>query len=81
MGLSYNPKIDDKYLSLLEKLNTQDYLYFFDSCFNNLKLSQKIFILNKDGIELRCEYKNKNALSVYFKSREELYISGDLLRE
>ena len=81
MGLSFDPKIDDRYLSLIRNFNNQEYLYFFNSCFNNLKLSQNIFILNKHGVELKCEYRNKNAFSVYFRSGEELYISGAIIRE
>ena len=80
-GLSFNPKIDNQYLSLVQNFNTQDYLYFFNSCFNNLSQTKKIFFLNKYGIELKCEYKNKKSFSIFFRSGDELYINGTLKRE
>jgi len=81
IGLSFDPKIDDQYLAFYQNYNTQDYLYFFDSCFNNLNPKQNIFILNRNGVELKCEYKNKKSFSIFFRSGDELYINGALKRE
>ncbi len=81
MGLTFDPNIDNKYLDLFRNLNKQDYLYLFDSCFYNLTVNQNIYILNKEGIEIKCEYKNKNTFSFYFRSGEELYIYGALMHE
>lgn len=80
-GLSFNPKIDNQYLSLIKNFNKQDYLYFFNSCFNNLSQAKKIFFLNKYKIELECEYKNKNSFSFNFRSDGDLSIKGVLNRE
>jgi hypothetical protein len=81
IGLSFDPKIDDQYLAFYQNYNTQDYLYFFDTCFNNLNPNQNIFILNKNRVELKCEYKNKKSFSIFFRSGDELYINGTLKRE
>jgi hypothetical protein len=81
MGLSFDSKVDSKYLSLFQNFKKQDYLFFFNSCFNNLDSTQNIFFLNKHGIELKCEYISKNTFSVYFKAVDNLYISGALMRE
>ena len=81
MGLSFDPEVDSKYLSLFQNFNKQDYLFFFNSCFNNLNSTQNMFLLNRPGVELKCEYINKNTFSVYFRAVDNLYISGALIRE
>ena len=79
-GLSFNPKIDNQYLSLLKKFKNEDYIDFFNSCFNNFNIAEKVFILKKSDVELQCIHQDQDTLLVNFFYENEISFYGVLKR-
>ena len=79
-GLTFNPKIDNQYLSLLKKFKNEDYIQFFNSCFNNFNINKKIFILKKFDLEIKCAHQEQDTLLVNIYYRDEININGILKR-
>ena len=61
--------------------NKQEYTYFFNSCFNNLNTDKNVFKIIKNNIELKCEYKGLDTLSIFFVNDDIFSINGILKRE
>ena len=80
-GLSFDPKIDNRYLSLLKKFKKKDYIKFFNSCFNNFNIAEKVFILKKSDVELQCIHQDQDTLLVNFFYENEISFYGVLKRE
>ena len=59
-GLSFNQKIDSRYLSSLKEFKNKDYRKFLNSCFNNFNINEKVFILKKDNVGFECIHHDKN---------------------
>ena len=64
-GLSFEPKIDNEYLYLLQSFDSNDYVNFFDSCFGKLSIDRNIFILKKYDFELKCNHQNNDEVLVH----------------
>jgi hypothetical protein len=79
-GLSFDPKIDNRYLSLLKKFKKKDYIKFFNSCFNNFNIAEKVFILKKSDVELQCIHQDQDTLLVNFFYENEISFNGVLKR-
>ena len=79
-GLSFDPKIDNRYLSMLKKFKKKDYIKFFNSCFNNFNIAEKVFILKKSDIELQCIHQDQDTLLVNFFYENEISFYGVLKR-
>ena len=79
-GLSFNPKIDNQYLSLLKKFKNEDYIKFFNSCLNNFKVTEKVFILKKHDVKFKCIHKDQDTLLVNFFYGNEINLNGILKR-
>ena len=79
-GLSFDPKIDNRYLSLLKKFKKKDYIKFFNSCFNNFNIAEKVFILKKSDVELQCIHQDQDTLLVNFFYENEISFYGVLKR-
>jgi hypothetical protein len=77
-GLSFDPKIDNRYLSLLKKFKKKDYIKFFNSCFNNFNIAEKVFILKKSDVELQCIHQDQDTLLVNFFYENEISFYGVL---
>jgi len=75
-GLSFDPKIDNEYLYLLEDFDNKDYVNFFNSCFGDLSIDKNIFILKKYDFELKCNHQNNDEVSVHMTYKTELKIVG-----
>ena len=75
-GLSFDTKIDNEYLYLLQGFNNNDYFNFFNSCFSNLSIDKNIFILKKYDFELKCNHQNNDEVSVHMTYNTELKIVG-----
>ncbi|MDC0179978.1 hypothetical protein OAK21_00775 [Pseudomonadota bacterium] len=79
-GLSFNPKIDNQYLSLLKKFKNEDYIKFFNSCLNNFKVTEKVFILKKHDVKFKCIHQDQDTLLVNFFYGNEINLNGVLKR-
>ena len=79
-GLSFDPKIDNRYLSLLKKFKNEDYIKFFNSCFNNFNITEKVSILEKSDIEFKCIRQDQDTLLVSFFYGNEISFNGVLKR-
>ena len=79
-GLSFDPKIDNRYLSLLKKFKKKDYIKFFNSCFNNFNINEKVSILEKSDVEFKCIRQDQNTLLVNFFYGNEISFNGVLKR-
>ncbi len=80
-GITTNQELDSSILTLLNNFNKKEYTYFFNSCFNNLNTDKNVFKINKNNIELKCEYIGLDSLSVFFVNDEIFSINGILKRE
>ena len=80
-GISINQEIDNSYLTLLNNFNAKEYTYFFDSCFNSLSADKNVFKINKNNIELKCEYRGSGTFSVLFVNNGIFSINGILKSE
>ena len=80
-GISINQEIDNSYLTLLNNFNAKEYTYFFDSCFNSLSADKNVFKINKNNIELKCEYRGPGTFSVLFVNNGIFSINGILKSE
>lgn len=80
-GLSFNQKIDNQYISLLNELKNKDYIKFLNSCFNNFNINEKVFILEKDDLRFICLHQDRDTLLVDFFYGNEINFNGVLKRE
>ena len=80
-GITTNQELDSSILTLFNNFNKQEYTYFFNSCFNNLNTDKNVFKINKNNIELKCEYKGLDTLSIFFVNDNIFSINGILKRE
>ena len=80
-GITTNQELDSSILTLFNNFNKQEYTYFFNSCFNNLDTDKNVFKINKNNIELKCEYKGLDTLSIFFVNDDIFSINGILKRE
>ena len=80
-GITTNQELDSSILTLFNNFNKKEYTYFFNSCFNNLNTDKNVFKINKNNIELKCEYKGLDTLSVFFINDDIFSINGILKRE
>ena len=80
-GITTNQELDSSILTLLNNFNKKEYTYFFNSCFNNLNTDKNVFKINKNNIELKCEYKGLDTLSIFFVNDNIFSINGILKRE
>ena len=79
-GLSFNQKIDDHYLSLLNGIKNIDYIQFLNSCFDNFNINEKVFILEKDDVKFKCFHQDKNTLLINFFYGNQINFNGVLKR-
>jgi len=75
-GLTFDPKIDNEHLYLLQSFDNKDYVNFFNSCFGKLNIKKNIFILKKYDFELKCNHQNNDTVSIHMTYKTELKISG-----
>ena len=80
-GITTNQELDSSILTLFNNFNKKEYAYFFNSCFNNLNTDKNVFKINKNNIELKCEYKGLDTLSIFFVNDDIFLINGILKRE
>ena len=80
-GITTNQVIDDSFLTLLNNFNKKEYSNFFNSCFNYLNTNKNEFKINKNKIELKCEYKGLDTFSVFFVNSDVFLVNGILKRE
>ena len=80
-GITTNQELDSSILTLFNNFNKQEYTYFFNSCFNNLNTDKNVFKINKNNIELKCEYMGLDKLSIFFINDDIFSINGILKRE
>ena len=80
-GITTNQELDSSILTLFNNFNKQEYTYFFNSCFNNLNTDKNVFKIIKNNIELKCEYKGLDTLSIFFVNDNIFSINGILKRE
>ena len=80
-GITTNQELDSSILTLFNNFNKKEYTYFFNSCFNNLNTDKNVFKINKNNIELKCEYKGLDTLSIFFVNDNIFSINGILKRE
>ena len=80
-GITTNQELDSSILTLFNNFNKKEYAYFFNSCFNNLDTDKNVFKINKNNIELKCEYKGLDTLSIFFINDDIFSINGILKRE
>ena len=79
-GLSFDPKIDNQYFYLVKKIKNEDYIKFFNSCFNNFNITEKVSILEKSDIEFKCIRQDQDTLLVSFFYGNEISFNGVLKR-
>jgi hypothetical protein len=79
-GLSFNQKIDNRYLSALKEFKNKDYRKFLYSCFNDFDINEKVFILKKNNIGFECIHHDKDALLINFFYGNEINFNGVLKR-
>ena len=80
-GITTNQELDSSILTLFNNFNKKEYAYFFNSCFNNLNTDKNVFKIIKNNIELKCEYKGLDTLSIFFVNDDIFSINGILKRE
>ena len=80
-GISIDQDIDNNYLTLFNNFNTKEYTYFFNSCFNSLSADKNVFKINKNNIELKCEYRGPDTFSVFFFNNGIFSVNGILKSE
>ena len=80
-GITSNQELDNSFLILLDNFNKKEYSYFFNSCFDYLNTDKNVFKINKNNIELKCEYKGLDTLSIFFVNDDIFSINGILKRE
>ena len=80
-GITTNQELDSSILTLFNNFNKKEYTYFFNSCFNSLNTDKNVFKINKNNIELKCEYKGLDTLSIFFVNDNIFSINGILKRE
>ena len=80
-GITTNQELDSSILTLFNNFNKKEYAYFFNSCFYNLNTDKNVFKINKNNIELKCEYKGLDTLSIFFVNDDIFSINGILKRE
>jgi len=80
-GITTNQELDSSILTLFNNFNKKEYSYFFNSCFNNLNTDKNVFKINKNNIELKCEYKGLDTLSIFFVNDDIFSINGILKHE
>ena len=80
-GITTNQELDSSILTLFNNFNKKEYTYFFNSCFNNLNTDKNVFKINKNNIELKCEYMGLDTLSIFFINDDIFSINGILKRE
>ena len=80
-GITTNQELDSSILTLFNNFNKKEYAYFFNSCFNNLNTDKNVFKINKNNIELKCEYMGLDTLSIFFINDDIFSINGILKRE
>ncbi len=80
-GISIDQEIDNSYLTLFNNFNKKEYAYFFNSCFNSLNTDENVFKINKNNIELKCEYKGQDTFSVFFVNNDIFSVNGILKSE
>ena len=80
-GITTNQELDSSILTLFNNFNKKEYTYFFNSCFNNLNTDKNVFKINKNNIELKCEYMGLDTLSIFFVNDDIFSINGILKRE
>ena len=80
-GITTNQELDSSILTLFNNFNKKEYAYFFNSCFNDLNTDKNVYKINKNNIELKCEYKGLDTLSIFFVNDDIFSINGILKRE
>ena len=80
-GITINQELNESSLALLNNFNKKEYTNFFNSCFNYLNTNKNEFKINKNKIELKCEYKGLDTLSIFFVNYDIFSINGILKRE
>ena len=80
-GIINNQELDNSSLDLFNNFNKKEYAYFFNSCFNHLSADKNVFKINKNNIELKCEYKGPDTFSAFFINNDIFSINGILKRE
>ena len=80
VGLSFDPRIDNQYLSLLEEFQNKDFIKFFNLCFSNFNVAEKIFILKKYDVQFKCIHQDQDTLLLNFLYGNEININGALKR-
>ena len=79
-GLSFNQKIDNRYLAALNEFKNKDYRKFLYSCFNDFNINEKVFILKKNNIGFECIHNDKDTLLINFFYGNEINFDGVLKR-
>ena len=79
-GLSFNQKIDSRYLSSLKEFKNKDYRKFLNSCFNDFNINEKVFILKKNSVGFECIHDDKDTLLINFFYENEINFDGVLKR-
>jgi hypothetical protein len=79
-GLSFNQKIDSRYLSSLKEFKNKDYRKFLNSCFNDFNINEKVFILKKNNVGFECIHHDKDTLLINFFYENEINFDGVLKR-
>jgi hypothetical protein len=79
-GLSFNQKIDNRYLSALKEFKNKDYRKFLYECFNDFNINEKVFILKKNNIGFECIHYDKDTLLINFFYGNEISFDGVLKR-
>jgi len=79
-GLSFNQKIDSRYLSSLKEFKNKDYRKFLNSCFNDFNINEKVFILKKNNVGFECIHYDKDTLLINFFYENEINFDGVLKR-
>ena len=80
-GITINQALNESSLALLNNFNKKEYSNFFNSCFNYLNTNKNEFKINKNKIELKCEYKGLDTFSVFFVNSDVFLVNGILKRE
>ncbi len=80
-GITISQKLDNSYLTLFNNFSKKEYSYFLNSCFNYLNADKNVFKINKNNIEVKCEYKELDTFSVFFVNNDIFSINGILKRE
>lgn len=79
-GLSFNQKIDNRYLFSLMEFKNKDYRKFLNSCFNDFNINEKVFILKKNNVGFECIHHDADTLLVNFFYGNEVNFDGVLKR-